>query len=68
MKKLSKFLTVSMMAGFFLTACGDGEDMDEDFPGIEEPADPEFEEDMEEDMDDETDDELDNDTGDDIDG
>ncbi len=64
MKKLSKFLTVGMMTGLFLTACGGGEDMEEDFPGIEDPADPE----MEEDMDDGTDEELDNDAGDDVDG
>lgn len=65
MKKLSKLLAVSMMIGMFLTACGDdGDDMNEELPGIDEPADPE----LEEDMDDGTDDELDNDAGDDIDG
>lgn len=38
MNKLAKFTALSLTAGVLLTACGDGEDMDEEFPGVEDPA------------------------------
>lgn len=38
MKKLAKFTALSLTAGMLLGACADGEDMEEDFPGIEDPA------------------------------
>lgn len=38
MKKLAKLIAVSMTAGLLLTACGSGEDMNEEFPGVEDPA------------------------------
>ncbi|SFC54900.1 hypothetical protein SAMN04488102_11021 [Alkalibacterium subtropicum] len=46
MKKLTTVLTVIMMSGVVLSACSEEEDMNEEFPGIEEPADPEVEEEL----------------------
>ncbi|GAA0356087.1 hypothetical protein GCM10008932_06330 [Alkalibacterium iburiense] len=73
MKKVTKLMMLSMTAGLLLAACGDGEDMNEEFPGVDDPAveDPQVpEEEMEDgEVDDSAvDDELDNDAGDDVDG
>ena len=38
MKKLAKFTALSLTAGLLLGACADGEEMEEDFPGVEDPA------------------------------
>ncbi|MCC5896145.1 MAG: hypothetical protein JJU16_11855 [Alkalibacterium sp.] len=61
MKKIAKFTALSLTAGMLLGACGDGEDMEEDFPGVEDPA-TEGETD-----DDGMNDDLDNDLDDDVD-
>lgn len=40
MKKLAKYLSLGLTAGMLLSACQvDPEEVDEDFPGMEEPAD-----------------------------
>lgn len=52
MKKIAKFTALSLTAGMLLAACGDGEDMEEDFPGVEDPAtEDELDNGMNEDMD-----------------
>lgn len=37
MNKLAKFTALSLTAGILLTACGDGEDLEDDSPGVENP-------------------------------
>ncbi|SDK84021.1 hypothetical protein [Alkalibacterium thalassium] len=39
MKKLAKLTALTMTAGMLLAACGDANDVDDDLPGTEEPAD-----------------------------
>lgn len=39
MKKLAKLTALTMTAGMLLAACGDAEDVDDNLPGTEEPAD-----------------------------
>lgn len=61
MRKIAKFTALSLTAGLLLTACGDGEDMEEDFPGVEDPA-------TEDELDDDgMNDDLDNDIDEDVD-
>lgn len=51
MKKLTKILSITMLGGMLLTACGDVDDMDS--PEVEEPVDEDVEEDL--DLDEDTD-------------
>lgn len=52
MKKLARLLSLSLTAGVLLSACQvDPEEVDEEFPGLEEPADDGIDDDLDTDTD-----------------
>lgn len=59
MKKLTKLLALVMTGGVLLVGCGEADDIENDLPDVEDPADPvdpeldeELDEEMDEDMED----------------
>lgn len=54
MKKLAKLTALTMTAGMLLAACGDAEDVDDNLPGTEEPADDDLDGGMDDGLEDES--------------
>jgi len=58
MKKLAKLTALTMTAGMLLAACGDAEDVDDNLPGTEEPADDDLDGGMDDGLEDDMDDDA----------